>query len=102
MTDLGLTEDDILEEIGRLAQRKRDGPVSSLKYFTPPMERLAGNLAEARSKPITAQPPTQTNGVRSHDKRSERQRASEALDETIRRTASGSIDLGDGRFDPFG
>ena len=54
LTDLGLTEDQVLEAVTGVVSQKRDGPPNTLKYFTPALERLAGDLTNATTKPMEA------------------------------------------------
>lgn len=101
ITDLGLTEAEVVEEVTRLSLRNPDKKPGSLKYFTKAMEELAGRLAEARSKPMSPKHLTTIPGGR-NERRNRAERADEARRETIRRVAAGEIDLGDGKIDPFG
>ena len=41
-TDLGLSEQEAVEVVKETASRKRDGPASSLRYFTDPLRQYAG------------------------------------------------------------
>lgn len=54
LTDLGLTENQVLEAVTDVVSQKRDGPPNTLKYFTPALERLAGDLSDATTKPMEA------------------------------------------------
>ena len=100
LTDLGLTERDVLTEVANIIARKRDGPPSSLKFFTPAMQRLAANLNEARSKPIA---PTELRSIPGgrHDRATARDQRTAAVDELIRRVGSGEIHRGSDPSDPF-
>ena len=44
--DLGLTDAEILQEIGDVMATKRDGPPATLRYFRAPMQRLAAAKIE--------------------------------------------------------
>lgn len=52
VTDLGLSEDQIVAEVERQTRGKRDGPPNSLTYFTQGLQRLAGGLKAPPLTPI--------------------------------------------------
>lgn len=97
ISDLGLTEPEILAKVTEVMQRKRDGPPGTLTYFDGAMKRLAGQLREARSKPM--QPDTITGGP--NGKSASRRDEQSAVSEYIRRTATGEINRGPDPSDPF-
>ena len=100
-SDLGLTEPEILSCITDTLARKRDGPPRSLTYFTPAMQRLAADLAEARTKPMTPAPLKAIPGGR-HDgtPATSRQCTTKAVDEYIRRRRAGTLNGGPDPSDP--
>lgn len=100
LTDLRLSQAEVTAEISRIMTRKRDGPPKSLGYFTGPMERLAADLVEARTKTIQPQTLKAIPGGR-NDRREDQRRFSDALGETVRRVRSGEIDFGPDPSDPF-
>lgn len=57
ITDLGLTEAEVIAEVTRIISGKRDGPPSSFRYFTNAMRELAGAKAAAPLAPVTPQSP---------------------------------------------
>ncbi|MFG6566693.1 DUF1376 domain-containing protein [Sulfitobacter sp. 1A13679] len=58
--DLGLSESEAVEVVAEIAQRKRDGPPGSLRYFTDPLREYAG----AKNAPaVTAIAPTQLKAI---------------------------------------
>lgn len=54
LTDLGLTEDQVIETVTKTAAEKRDGPPVTLAYFTRPLKRLAGQITDAKTRPMEA------------------------------------------------
>lgn len=51
-TDLRLSEESCLAVVSEVMAKKRDGPPKSFSYFTPAMQRLAGDLAKPKLTPI--------------------------------------------------
>lgn len=96
--DLGLTEPQVLTAIDEVMARKRDGPPSSLSFFTKPMQRLAAALDAPPLAP--ADPPNLKaipGGRRHADPRFD-----EALRETTRKIRAGEINFRTDEGDPFG
>lgn len=92
--DLGLTGDQVVEAIRDVMARKRDGPPSSLTYFRPAMQRLAGSLSEPALSPATVHPlPTRT----AHGKPA----FGDQLYDLTRRIRAGEINLRVDDDDPF-
>lgn len=58
--DLGLSEDEAVEVVAEIAQRKRDGPPGSLRYFTDPLREYAGIK---NAPPVTPIAPTQLKAI---------------------------------------
>ncbi|WP_081780528.1 YdaU family protein [Sulfitobacter sp. 20_GPM-1509m] len=52
MTDLGLSQSEVLAVVAETAQRKRDGPPSSLNYFIEPLRKFAGAKNAPKIKAI--------------------------------------------------
>lgn len=70
-SDLGLSEPEIIDAVERIMARKRDGPPKSLSYFTPSMQRLAAEIAEARTKQMEPQALRPVEGVQTSDQRNQ-------------------------------
>lgn len=83
VSDLKLTEAEVLAEIASVVRSKTDGPPSSFKYFTGSMQRLAGTKQDAVT-PLTPQSTGASNGS------SNKNRNNEDLRWIIRAAARGS------------
>ena len=59
-TGLGLSESEAVEVVAEIAQRKRDGPPGSLRYFTDPLREYAG---VKNAPPVTPIAPTQLKAI---------------------------------------
>ncbi|MBP0484652.1 DUF1376 domain-containing protein [Sagittula salina] len=55
ISDLDLSESQVLDAIRNVMRGKRGGPPKTLTYFTPVMERCAGDLRAAQTKTMEAQ-----------------------------------------------
>lgn len=62
MTDLGLHLGTITEVIGSVLSKKRDGPPTSLRYFTDAMRETAGAIAAPPVTPTQPAPPALSEG----------------------------------------
>ena len=93
-TDLELSLDQIEGVIREVMAKKHDGPPVNFRYFTPAMQRLAGEL---RAPPIEPSNVTRLPSRRHSNEPS----FSAAHAEYTRRIAAGEIDLGPDPSDPF-
>lgn len=90
----GITVPVILEEIGRIMARKRDGPPSSLRFFTRAMQQLSGELSQPPLHPTT---PTAAKGSR-HG----RKQFDAAINHLANQISAGNVAIDHSDRDPFG
>jgi uncharacterized protein YdaU (DUF1376 family) len=88
-SDLGLSKRDILIVVREVMARKRDGPPSKFTYFTPAMQRFAGEKSKPALKVISPQPGDQNHGNQNrHSQRADlRENRSDPALEQIARLA---------------
>ncbi|WP_185802962.1 helix-turn-helix domain-containing protein [Pontivivens nitratireducens] len=92
--DLNLSQAEIVTIVQEVAAQKGYQPVSTLRYFTPAMQRFAGSKHAEKLNPTKQ---TQTRG-----KRHERQSANAALNELENQLSSGQAYVDTSDRDPFG
>lgn len=73
ISELGLTEDEVVATVGEVMSAKRDGPPSTFIYFNKAMERLAGAKASPQLNPAEANI-TVINGARNERPSKSKQR----------------------------